>query len=175
MFNNFGFRYLLLFLSLLVFGCRPANKSTSAYLTQTPSFIREEPSGILIIKSFGSGYTQAECIENAMYNGIREVIFNGIKGSSDQRPLIGGANPEMQYSAYFSSFFSKNGPYTNFVSTSNRGNIDKNDRFEVSSASTQLGRRSVTSRRSERLSIGVELVIKKGDLSKEINTVLLKN
>ena len=110
---------------------RPAIKSTSAFQTFTTQFIREEAAGVILLKSFGSGYTQAECIQNAKYNAVRDVIFKGVSGANDQRPLLMGANPEEKYRNFFTGFFAQDGPFNSFVSTSNRGNIDKNDRLDL--------------------------------------------
>jgi hypothetical protein len=154
--------------------CRPAVKSTSAFQNFTTQYIREEAGGVIVLKSYGAGYTQAECIQNAKYNAVRDVIFKGISGARDQRPLIMGANPEEKYRSYFTGFFAADGPYNSYVSTSNRGNIDKNDRFVVDGGGVP-GRRSVTSRKVERQTIGVEVVIKKEDLRVEMEKVVSSN
>jgi hypothetical protein len=161
--------FIFLITSIAFESCRPANKSTSAFQNFSVELIREEPGGVILLKSFGSGYNQPDCIENAMYNAIREVIFKGVKGSTDSRPLLMGANPEEKYRDYFSAFFAKNGTYKNFASLSNRGNIDKGDRFEVASGK---GRREIDSRRAERITIGVEVAVKKTDLQNEINKLI---
>jgi hypothetical protein len=156
---------LVFFSSLLFHGCRPTNKSTSAFLPPTVDLIREEAGGDILIKVFASGATQAECIENAQYNAVREVVFRGIKGARDQRALVLGANPEEKYREYFSKFFAKDGPYKSYVFLNNRGNIDKNDRFESASG---RGRRNIGSKRAERMSIGVEVTVKKEELKREL-------
>lgn len=175
-FNNFNmvyyFKLTFFVFTLFNFGCRQTNKSTSSYLINSTDFIREEPGGVLILKSFGSGYTQNECIQNAKYNALRDLIFKGIKGSKDPRPLMAGANPEEKYKDYFTKFFAINGPYLDYITTANRTNIDKNDRYEVSGS---VGRRKFGSRRAERMTIGTELVVQKEILANEIEKLLFKN
>ena len=153
--------------------CRPAIKSTSAFQTFTTQFIREEAAGVILLKSFGSGYTQAECIQNAKYNAVRDVIFKGVSGANDQRPLLMGANPEEKYRNFFTGFFAQDGPFNSFVSTSNRGNIDKNDRVVLDGGGP--GRRAIDSRSAERQTIGVEVIIKKEELRKEMGKLLNTN
>lgn len=153
--------------------CRPSIKSTSAFQTFTTQFIREEAGGVILVKSFGSGYTQAECIQNAKYNAVRDVIFKGVSGANDQRPLLMGANPEEKYRNFFTGFFAQDGPFNSFVSTSNRGNIDKNDRVVLDGGGP--GRRAIDSRRAERQTIGVEVIIKKEELRKEMEKLLNTN
>ena len=148
--------------------CRPSIKSTSAFQTFTTQFIREEAGGVILLKSFGSGYTQAECIQNAKYNAVRDVIFKGVSGANDQRPLLMGANPEEKYRNFFTGFFAQDGPFNSFVSitNNNRRNIDKNDRFVLDGSAP--GRKAIDSRRAERKTIGVEIVIKKEELRREM-------
>jgi len=153
--------------------CRPAIKSTSAFQSFSTQFIREEAGGIIILKSYGSGYTQAECIQNAKYNSVRDIIFKGISGANDQRPLLMGANPEEKYRTYFSGFFAQDGPFNSFVSTSNRGNIDKN--YRVVTDGGGPGRRAIDSRRTERQTIGVEVVVKKEELRREMEKLTNTN
>jgi hypothetical protein len=162
----------VIFLTTLVGfeACRPAIKSTSAFQTFTTQFIREEAGGVILLKSFGSGYTQTECIQNAKYNAVRDVIFKGVSGANDQRPLLMGANPEEKYRNFFTGFFVQDGPFNSFVSTSNRGNIDKSDRVVLDGVGP--GRRAIDSRRAERQTIGVEVIIKKEELRKEIEKLL---
>lgn len=156
------------FLIVSCFSCRSANVSTFSYIKPEITLLKEMPNGTIFVRAFGSGFNQMECIENAKMNAIREVIFNGINGS---KPLIGGANTEEKNKEFFTSFFSVDGQFNNFVYLSNRGNIDKDDRFEVKGS---RGRRGVLSRRTDRLSIGVELEIKREALRVELFDKLIK-
>jgi hypothetical protein len=148
--------------------CRSANSSTFSYTKPEIILLREMPNGTIFVRAFGSGFNQMECIENAKLSAIREVIFNGVNGS---KPLIGGANTEEKNKEYFTSFFSTDGPFNKFVYLSNRGNIDKDDRFEVKGS---RGRRGVLSRRTDRLLIGVELEIERESLRLELFDKLIK-
>ena len=156
------------FLLASCLSCRSANVSIFAYIKPEITLLREMPNGTILVKAFGSGFNQMECIENAKMSAVREVIFNGISGS---KPLIGGANTEEKNKEYFTSFFSMDGPFNKFVYLSNRGNIDKDDRFEVRGS---RGRRGVLSRRTDRLSIGVELEIEREALRVELFDKLIK-
>ena len=161
------FKNLILVVCLFIFfGCKVSNDSVFSYTKPEIILVTEIANGNLSVKSFGVGYTQRECIENAKINAVRELIFKGINGS---KPLLGGSNSEENNKNYFSSFFSSDGPYNNYVYLSNRGNIDKNDRFEVNGS---RGRRKVTSRRTDRLLIGVDLILEKDLLKKELSDKL---
>lgn len=163
------FKFFLASLFIASFlSCRSANISTFSYTEPEIILLREMPNGTIFVKAFGSGFNQMECIENAKMNAIRKVIFNGVNGS---KPLIGGSNIEEKNKDYFTSFFSMDGPFNKFVYLSNRGNIDKDDRFEVKGS---RGRRGLLSRRTDRLLIGVELEIERESLRFELLDKLIK-
>jgi hypothetical protein len=160
--------FLVLCILAFCLSCRTTNSSVFSYTKPEIILLSEMPNGTVVVKSFGSGYTQMECVENAKMSAIKEIIFKGINGS---KPLIGGSNFEENNKNYFSNFFSSDGPYNNYVYLSNRGNIDKDDRFEVKGS---RGRRKITSRRTDRLLIGVELVIERESLRTELFDKLIK-
>jgi hypothetical protein len=84
--------------------------------------------GTSLLKAWGQANTQNEAIEEAKKNAIRAMLFKGIPGSPDMRPLISQPGAEQQNRQYFETFFAKGGTYLRFISKVNDA-IDPADRI----------------------------------------------
>lgn len=75
------------------------------------------PSGMLTVRTWGSGPDKASSIEEAKKNAVSELIFNGFATTSDYnaRALVTEVNARERYAEYFDRFFAKGGEYRKFV------------------------------------------------------------
>jgi hypothetical protein len=72
----------------------------------------------LLVNAYGQGTTKEECLNNAIINALRDVIFKGIADgnpNSKQLPILGKVNAEKTYADFFNSFTSHSGKYVNYA------------------------------------------------------------
>lgn len=104
---------------LLIVSCR--SKQTIAdsysYTDFGTTLVNASPSGILTIRSWGSGPNKATAIEEAKKNAVSDVIFKGFRTSNSYQaqPVVTEVNARERYSDYFNRFFANGGEYKNFV------------------------------------------------------------
>jgi len=107
--------------------CNPQRKIAGNYSYETECF-GSESDGSQTIKVWGNGRNRSDAVEQAMKNGISDVIFKGIlygKQDCDVRPLISEPNARDKYQDYFNTFFSDNGPYKEYVNVLDERNFSK--------------------------------------------------
>lgn len=113
---------------VMMAGCRSSQKVSSAYSNYHfgTSLVNVSPSGLLTLRSWGSGPDKSSAIEEAMKNAVADVIFKGIKGgngSYSTKPIVNEVNARERYAEYFDRFFATKGEYTKFVKeTSSKDN-----------------------------------------------------
>lgn len=110
---------------LLLTGCSSSkstkDSSSFAVVPLESVLMSYDPSGVIQIKAWGSGLSQADAVDAALKKALTDVLFKGfnegpgISGRAPIRPLLGGANPEQKYAYYFQPFFSKGGEYLKYV------------------------------------------------------------
>ena len=115
-------------------------------------FIRTGLQGTELFKVFAYGRNEKQCVENAKLDAIKALLFKGVPGSGSQRPMFTELSEMKEHNDYFRSFFKNNGPYLNYVSISNDGSINENDRFKV----------------GNKLKIGVIVSVNKANLRTEL-------
>lgn len=88
-----------------------------AYFDFKPTLISASPSGLLTIRSWGTGPNKASAIKEAKKNAISSILFKGFDTSNSYmaQPLINEVNARERYAEYFDRFFSDGGEYENFV------------------------------------------------------------
>lgn len=126
--------------------------TTATFYDYEVQFIRTGTEGTELFKVFAYGGNEKECIETAKKNAVKALIFKGIPGSGNPRPLVNEVGAEEKYRDYFNEFFKDGGKYLNYVALSNDGSIDDKDRFRV----------------GNRLKIGVVVSVQKFNLRKEL-------
>ncbi len=131
------------------------HRSTSAYYTWETIFVKSEFGGSEVYKYYAGGKNKSESIEQAEVDVLKNLIFKGISGSPDTRPLVYEVNAEQKYSDFFNNFFSEKGDYKDFVELYRSGNLNKNDRLK-------------TGRRNDRKKKGIEILVKKSELIKSL-------
>ena len=124
----------------------------SGYTEYEVQFLKTGVEGTIFFKIYSYGDNENECIENAKRNAVRAVIFSGIPGSDLEDPLTSETGAEIKYKDYFDIFFNKKGKYINYVSISNDGSINSNDRYRV----------------GKQIKVGINVVVRKAQLRKEL-------
>ncbi len=115
-------------------------------------FIRTGLQGTELFKVFAYGRNERQCLEAAKMDAVKAILFKGVPGSGLQKPMVTELSEMKQHKDYFKAFFKDNGPYLNYVSISNDGSINENDRFKV----------------GNKLKIGVIVSVNKANLRTEL-------
>lgn len=96
---------------------------SAAYTNFETTLMNTEGDGTLTLRVYGKGSTEADAIETAKKNAVRDVIFKGISlksaGDGPIRPLINEVNARERYAEYFGPFFRDGGEYRKFVKEEN--------------------------------------------------------
>lgn len=142
-------------LALILFSCN--HRTTSAYYTWETIFVKSEFGGAEVYKYYAVGKNKSESIKQAEIDVLKNLIFKGISGAPDGRPLVFEVNAEQKYSDYFNNFFSDNGEFKNYVELYRGGNLNLNDRIK-------------TGRRNDRKKKGIEILVKRADLLKMLKS-----
>ncbi len=91
--------------------------------------------GTYLIKVWTYSKKPKVAIEQSKKNAVHGVIFKGFagggRGCTSQKPLASSPDVEDQFSEFFDKFFADGGDYYKYVSLSNDGSIDSEDRLKV--------------------------------------------
>ena len=117
-------------------------------------FLRTGLQGTELFKVFAYGRNERQCIENAKMDAVKAILFKGIPGSGLQKPMVTELSEMNEHKDYFKAFFKEDGPYLNYVSISNDGSINENDRYKV----------------GNKLKIGVIVSVNKASLRNELES-----
>ena len=124
---------LIATLALVATGCRFGKRTANYYDYETECMgTGRQGTSLIKVYSYAKNYNRA--VELAKKHAVHAVIFKGIpsgSGGCPRRPMVDNANAEQEDAVYYTNFFSVNGKYLNFVSISNDGSIDPNDRTKV--------------------------------------------
>jgi hypothetical protein len=115
-------------------------------------FIKTGLQGTELFKVFTYCKKEKDCIVYAKVDAVKAILFKGIPGSGMAHPMVNDVGAEEKYKDFFSEFFKSGGRYLNYVSISNDGSINENDRFKV----------------GRQLKIGVIVSVQKANLRKEL-------
>ncbi len=120
-------RFLLLSLTmalLLISGCSKYQKRSSVYYDYETECLGTGNQGTTLMRVYSYAKKVPKAQELAKKHAVHAVIFkgvpNGSKGCIDKGLAFNDPNTETKHSDYFSTFFSDNGEYLNFVSISSR-------------------------------------------------------
>lgn len=152
-------RYLLILLvtvATVVSGCKYQKRSSVFYNYEVEcNGTGRQGSTQLKVWSYAKNYDRA--VELAKKHAVHALIFKGVgagTGGCNNRPMCTDPNAERQHALYFENFFSDNGKYLNFVSLSNDGTVDPNDRIRV----------------GKEYKIGVSVFVMHSELRKELES-----
>jgi len=104
-------------LAVMIISCKPQSDIAGNYKFETEC-LGVELDGSQTLKVWGSGRTRADAIEQAKKNGVRDVLFKGIRnGTSDcnVKPVLPEVNIQEKFEDYFNKFFTDDGPYKEFI------------------------------------------------------------
>jgi len=91
--------------------------------------------GTYLIKVWTYSKKPKVAIEQSKKNAVHGVIFKGFAGGGrgciSQKPLASSPEVEDEHSEFFDKFFADGGDYMKYVSLSNDGSIDSEDRLKV--------------------------------------------
>ena len=134
---------------LLTSSC--SRHTTSAYYNWETIFVKSEFNGSEVYKYFGAGKNKCESVHQSEVDVLKQLIFKGIAGSPDSRPLVFEVNAEEKYRSYFTTFFQEGGEYKNYVELYRSGNLNNSDRIK-------------TGKRRDRKKKGIEIIVKRAEL-----------
>ncbi len=91
--------------------------------------------GTYLIKVWTYSKKPKVAIEQSKKNAVHGVIFKGFagggRGCTSQKPLASSPSVEDEHSDFFDNFFADGEDYMKYVSLSNDGSIDTDDRLKV--------------------------------------------
>ena len=95
-----------------------------------------EGDGSQTLKSWGTGNSKNDAVEQAKKNAVHAMIFQGFNGNSgsgcpSQKPLTSNPALEDEKKEFFDAFFADGGKYMKFVSVSGDGQVAAEDRMKV--------------------------------------------
>jgi hypothetical protein len=85
-----------------------------------------EIDGSQTLHVWGNGRNRTDAIEQAKKNGVRDVLFKGIRAGKSEcnlKPIVSEVNAQEKYEDYFNKFFADGGPYQNFISGKDGSNL----------------------------------------------------
>jgi hypothetical protein len=112
---------------LIAPSCDPQKRISGDYSYQSEC-LGVEMDGSQTLKVWGAGKNREDAVEQAKKNGIRDVLFKGIRSGKPDcnvKPVINEVNAQEKYEDYFNKFFSDNGPYKEFISMKDESFVPK--------------------------------------------------
>ena len=109
---------MMALIGLVILSCKTQSDIAGHY-NYDSECIAVDLDGSQILKVWGTGRTREHAIEMAKKNGIRDVLFKGIRNGKPDcnvKPVIPEVNAQEKYEDYFNKFFAEDGIYKNYVS-----------------------------------------------------------
>lgn len=103
----------------MINACNPQKKISGNYTYETEC-LGIELDGSQTLKAWGVGRYKPDAVEQAIKNGIRDVLFNGIRNGKSEcelKPVIFEVNAQKNHEEYFNKFFADGGVYREFINT----------------------------------------------------------
>jgi hypothetical protein len=111
---------LLLVIAYILNSCGTIKNENLEYYSFETECLGVELDGSQTVRAWGLGKNNADAIEQAKKNALRDVLFNGIRnGKSDCNlvPLVVEVNAQKKYAKYFYNFFSNYRVYSKYISS----------------------------------------------------------
>jgi len=105
-------------LCIALLSCGSPQKSISGSYTYETECMGTEGDGSQTLKAWGNGRNREDAIEQAKKNGVRDVLFKGIRNGRqecNQKPILFEVNIREKKEDYFNAFFADQGPYKEFI------------------------------------------------------------
>jgi hypothetical protein len=100
--------------------------------------IRTGVKGTTVFKVFSYGRNDKTALKSTKPDAVRAVLFKGIPGSDSSNPLISDLSIVEKNTDFFMNFF-KNDLFLNFVTSSNDGSINPEDRMVYNNSKVKIG------------------------------------
>lgn len=113
-----GTFFSLIIIGLIIHSCGSTQMRGGGNYVYETECMGVEGDGSQTLKAWGSGRNREDAIEQAKKNGVRDVLFKGIKNGKTEcnvRPVLFDVNIREKKEAYFNAFFADQGPYKEFI------------------------------------------------------------
>jgi len=111
---------------LFLFSCGGAQQSMSGAYNYETECMGVEMDGSQTLKSWGNGRNREDAVEQAKKNGVRDVLFKGIRNGRTEcnaKPVIFEVNAQEKHEDYFNAFFADQGEYMNYITGEDGSNL----------------------------------------------------
>ncbi|PIQ14924.1 MAG: hypothetical protein COW67_11160 [Flavobacteriales bacterium CG18_big_fil_WC_8_21_14_2_50_32_9] len=110
--------FSLALVSTIMNSCGSTQMKGAGNYTYETECMGVEGDGSQTLKAWGSGRNREDAIEQAKKNGVRDVLFKGIKNGKQEcnvKPVLFDVNIREKKEVYFNAFFADQGPYKEFI------------------------------------------------------------
>jgi len=104
--------------STILTSCGSTQMKGAGNYTYETECMGVEGDGSQTVKGWGSGRNREDAVEQAKKNGVRDVLFKGIRNGKqecNQKPVLFEVNIQEKKEDYFNAFFADQGPYKEFI------------------------------------------------------------
>jgi hypothetical protein len=105
-------------ISTVITSCGSTQMQGAGAYTYETECMGTEGDGSQTVKGWGSGRNREDAIEQAKKNGVRDVLFKGIRNGKPEcnsKPVLFDPNIREKKEDYFNAFFADDGPYKEFI------------------------------------------------------------
>ena len=113
-----GTAFSLAVISTVISSCGSTQMKGAGNYTYETECMGVEGDGSQTLKAWGNGRNREDAIEQAKKNGVRDVLFKGIRNGKTEcnvKPVLFDVNIREKNEAYFNAFFADQGPYKEFI------------------------------------------------------------
>lgn len=113
-----GTVFSLAIVSAVMTSCGSTQMKGAGNYTYETECMGTEGDGTQTLKAWGNGRNREDAIEQAKKNGVRDVLFKGIRNGKqecNQKPVLFDVNIREKKEDYFNAFFADDGPYKEFT------------------------------------------------------------
>jgi len=117
--KNIILSLVILVASIFVSSCSNPQRKIAGNYAYESECLGVELDGSQTLGVWGSGRNRTDAIEQAKKNGVRDVLFKGIRAGKSEcniKPVLSEVNVQEKNEDYFNKFFADGGPYTQFIS-----------------------------------------------------------
>lgn len=114
-----GAAFSLAVISTVISSCGSTQMKGAGNYSYETECMGIEGDGSQTLKAWGNGRNREDAIEQAKKNGVRDVLFKGIRNGKTEcnvKPVLFDVNIREKKEAYFNAFFADQGPYKEFIS-----------------------------------------------------------
>ena len=111
--------FWVMLLMFALFSCKSPGSFTGNYKYESEC-LGSDLDGTQTLRVWGRGLTRSDGINQAQKNGIRDLLFKGIRSGNqnddcNMRPIVNVVNARTKYQDYFDNFFADDGEFRDFI------------------------------------------------------------